>query len=75
MSPVSWPELERRRTAWFDAPDLPAQKKVTAQMQVEFYKTQPSEPQGLYDQPTAFHSYLSGVPDRFPQFYNVKKST
>ncbi|MEJ0017622.1 MAG: hypothetical protein WDN25_13850 [Acetobacteraceae bacterium] len=37
MAPwFGWPddeELERLRTAWFDAPDLPAQKAIAAQVQ------------------------------------------
>jgi hypothetical protein len=28
---------------------------------------------GMYYQPTAFRTNISGMPDGFPQFYGVKK--
>ncbi len=73
-----WPtdaKTESLFDAWFDAPDLAAQQKITADMQVEFWQNPPYVPLGMYDQPTAFRSYITDVPDGFPQFYNLKKNT
>ncbi len=68
------PKMEELRAAWFDAPDLAAQKKICEEMQVEFWKSPPYAPLGMYDQPTAFHNYLTDVRDGWPQFYGVKKN-
>jgi peptide/nickel transport system substrate-binding protein len=68
------PKMEALRAAWFDAPDLAGQKKIAEQMQVEFWQSPPYVPLGMYDQPTAFHNYLTDVRDGWPQFYGVKKN-
>jgi peptide/nickel transport system substrate-binding protein len=68
------PQMEELRAAWFDAPDVAAQKKICEQMQVEFWKSPPYAPLGMYVQPTAFHNYLTDVRDGWPQFYGVKKN-
>jgi peptide/nickel transport system substrate-binding protein len=73
-----WPtddKMEELRAAWFDAPDVAAQKKICEEMQVAFWKSPPYVPLGMYDQPTAFHNYLQDVRDGWPQFYGVKKNT
>ena len=67
--------MEALRAAWFDAPDVAAQKKICEEMQVEFWKSPPYAPLGMYDQPTAFRNYLQDVRDGWPQFYGVKKKT
>ena len=67
------PKMEALRDAWFDAPDLAAQQKITRDMQVAFWEDPAYVPLGMYDQPTGFHTYLEGVPDGWPQFYNVKR--
>lgn len=67
------PKMEELYAAWFEAPDLAAQKKICEQMQVVFWQDPPYAPLGMYDQPTAFHSYLKDVRDGWPQFYGVKK--
>jgi peptide/nickel transport system substrate-binding protein len=72
-----WPndaKMEELRQAWFDAPDAAAQKKICDDMQTEFWKSPPYVPLGMYDQPTAFHNYLEGIRDGWPQFYGVKKN-
>ena len=43
-------------------------------MQVEFWQNPPYAPLGMYELPTAFHSYLQDVRDGWPQFYGVKKN-
>jgi peptide/nickel transport system substrate-binding protein len=68
------PTMEELRAAWFDAPDIAAQKKICEEMQVAFWKSPPYAPLGMYDQPTAFHKYLQDVRDGWPQFYGVKKN-
>ncbi|MCW3475239.1 ABC transporter substrate-binding protein [Limobrevibacterium gyesilva] len=71
-----WPtseKMETLRDAWFDAPDLPAQQKITAQMQALFWEWVPYVPLGMYDQPTAYHGYLTDVRDGYPQFYGVRR--
>ncbi|HVC60459.1 MAG TPA: ABC transporter substrate-binding protein [Acetobacteraceae bacterium] len=68
------PKMEALRGAWFNAPDLAAQKRIAEQMQVAFWKSPPYVPLGMYDQPTAFHNYLTDVRDGWPQFYGVKKN-
>ena len=68
------PKMEELRAAWFDAPDVAAQKKICEAMQVEFWQSPPYAPLGMYDQPTAFHNYLQDIRDGWPQFYGVKKN-
>jgi peptide/nickel transport system substrate-binding protein len=68
------PKMEELRKAWFDAPDVAAQKAIVDQMQTEFWQNPPDVPLGMYDQPTAFKNYLTDVRDGWPQFYGVKKN-
>jgi peptide/nickel transport system substrate-binding protein len=68
------PKMEELRAAWFDAPDVAAQKEICEAMQVEFWKSPPYAPLGMYVQPTAFHNYLTDIRDGWPQFYGVKKN-
>ena len=71
-----WPsdeEMEKLRDAWFEAPDLAAQQKICADMQAHFWQNPGYVPLGMYDQPTAFHTYLQDVRDGWPQFYGVRR--
>jgi peptide/nickel transport system substrate-binding protein len=69
------PELERLRTAWFDAPDLPAQKAIAAQVQVRALETLPCIPLGQLFQPTAFRSDITDiVKAAFPLFWGVRRA-
>jgi peptide/nickel transport system substrate-binding protein len=72
-----WPEdaeLERLRTAWFDAPDLPAQKVIAAQVQMRALETLPCIPLGQLFQPTAFRSDLVDiVKAAYPLFWSVRR--
>jgi peptide/nickel transport system substrate-binding protein len=68
------PKMEELRAAWFDAPEVAAQKKICEDMQIQFWKNPSYAPLGMYDQPTAFHNYLQDVHDGWPQFYGVKKN-
>jgi peptide/nickel transport system substrate-binding protein len=71
-----WPtnqKLEELYGAWFDAPDVAAQHGICEAMQKAFWEDPTYAPLGMYDQPTAFHTYLKDVPEGWPQFYGVKK--
>jgi peptide/nickel transport system substrate-binding protein len=67
------PKMEALRAAWFDAPDLEMQQKICREMQEEFWQNPSYVPLGMYDQPTAFRSYLQDVRDGWPQFYGVRR--
>jgi peptide/nickel transport system substrate-binding protein len=67
------PKMEALLAAWFDAPDVAAQKKICEDMQTEFWQNPPYVPLGMYELPTAFHNYLHDIPVGWPQFYGVKK--
>ncbi|MCL2430001.1 MAG: ABC transporter substrate-binding protein, partial [Alphaproteobacteria bacterium] len=72
-----WPEdakMEALRTAWFDAPDLAQQQKLSAEMQARFWENPSYVPLGMFDQPAAYFSYLQEVRDGWPQFYGVKRA-
>jgi peptide/nickel transport system substrate-binding protein len=72
-----WPDdptMEGLRAAWFDARDVAAQQKICADMQTHFWTNPSYVPLGMFDQPTAYHSYLKDVRDGWPQFYGVKRS-
>ncbi len=67
------PKIEALFQEWFDAPDLAGQRKIIDAMQGVFWSDPPFAPLGMFDQPTAFHSYLRDIPDGWPQFYGLKK--
>jgi peptide/nickel transport system substrate-binding protein len=54
------PKMEALRDAWFDAPDLAAQQKVTADMQTLGFQDPPYIPVGQYFIPQAYRTGLSG---------------
>ena len=68
------PKLEALRSAWFDAPDVPAQQAICRDLQVQAMQDVPSIPLGQYIQPTAYRSTLAGVSKGFPTFWNVRKT-
>jgi peptide/nickel transport system substrate-binding protein len=68
------PGIEALRDAWFEAPDLASQQKICRDMQLHFWQNPSYVPLGMYEQPTAFHSYLQDVPDGWPQFYGVRRA-
>ncbi|MBO0711280.1 MAG: ABC transporter substrate-binding protein [Acetobacteraceae bacterium] len=72
-----WPEdarMEALRTAWFDAPDLAQQQKLSAEMQARFWENPSYVPLGMFDQPAAYFSYLQDVRAGWPQFYGVRRA-
>src|SRR3984957_3166124 len=72
-----WPtdeKLESLRDAWFDAPDLPSQKAITEQIQLQGLETLPYIPLGQIFQPTAFRSDIKDiVKSMYPLFWGVRR--
>jgi peptide/nickel transport system substrate-binding protein len=54
------PKMEALRDSWFDAPDLAAQQKVTADMQLLGFQDPPYLPIGQYFIPQAYRTGLTG---------------
>jgi peptide/nickel transport system substrate-binding protein len=68
------PKIESLREAWFNAPDLATQKKVGADIQLEAFENVPYYPLGLANLPTAFRPDITGLPEGFPIFWNVRRT-
>ena len=67
------PKMEELRDAWFEAPDVATQKKLCEEMQKVYFEAVPYVALGMYDGPTAYHTYLTDIRDGYPQFYGLKK--
>ena len=67
------PRTEQLRDAWFAAPDLDAQKRIAADLQLRAFDTVPYIPLGQYFQATAYRTSLSQVLSGFSMFWNVRK--
>ncbi len=67
------PPLEEARAAWFDAPDLPAQRALCERMQLAVLDAAPHIGLGQILQPTSVRKNVSGVLDGFAKFWNVQK--
>lgn len=67
------PKMEALRLAWYEAPDLAAQKKLCAEMQEELFNDPSYTPLGMFYQPTTFRSNLHDIPEGIPQFYRVRR--
>jgi peptide/nickel transport system substrate-binding protein len=68
------PRMEELRTAWFDAPDLAAQKRVCEELQRQFWIDAPYIPLGVTYFPTAWSKAFTGVRSGFPQFYDMRRA-
>jgi peptide/nickel transport system substrate-binding protein len=71
-----WPSssrIEELREAWFDAPNLAAQRTLAGQIQEQAFEDLPYYPLGLYYNPTAYRADLIGVLDGGPFFWNVRR--
>jgi peptide/nickel transport system substrate-binding protein len=74
---VGWPsdpELERLRNAWFDAPDLAAQKSIAEAIQGEAFRSVPYYPLGVYHRLAAFRADIAGLLSGIPVFWNVRRT-
>ena len=67
------PRLEVLREAWFDAPDQAAQAVICREMQRVAFEAVPYLPLGVFYQPTAYRTNLTGIPRGFAQFYSVRR--
>jgi peptide/nickel transport system substrate-binding protein len=69
-------KLEKLREAWFDAPDLAAQKRICEEIQrTALDEVVPFIPLGLSFQPTAYRSNLSGFArSPYPVFWGVQRT-
>jgi peptide/nickel transport system substrate-binding protein len=69
------PQIEALRDAWFDAPDLPAQKVVADRIQLLGLEEPPFIPLGQYFIPYAYRSNLSGfVHAPITALWNVRRT-
>ena len=68
------PKIEALREAWFSAADLAAQKKVGAEIQLQAFQNVPYYPLGLAHNATAFRKDITGVPEGFVIFWNVRRT-
>lgn len=68
------PKLEEARAAWFDAPDLAAQRALCGQMQLAVLEAAPHISLGQILQPTSVRTSVTGVLDGIPKFWNVQKA-
>jgi peptide/nickel transport system substrate-binding protein len=72
-----WPtdaRMESLRDAWFDAPDLAAQKKICDQIQMLAFENVPIIPTGQWFSPTAYRKNLTGfVKSDYMLFWGVKR--
>lgn len=72
-----WPtnaRIEALRQAWFDAPDVAAQKPLARQIQDAAFQDVPYLPLGQYFSATVYRRGLSGVLKGLPMFWNVQRS-
>ncbi|HET6238364.1 MAG TPA: ABC transporter substrate-binding protein [Acetobacteraceae bacterium] len=67
------PKIEELRSAWFDAPDLAAQKQICAEIQTQVLIDVPYVPLGQYFTLQAYRKSLAGVLTGLSMFWNVKR--
>ena len=68
------PKTEALREDWFNAPDAAAQKQSGVELQLRAFETVPYWPIGSGLQATAFRQDITGVPEGFVIFWNVRRS-
>ena len=69
----SSPGLEASRDAWLDTTDLDAEKRVSEQMQLQFWRDVPYIPMGFWIRSTAHRRDIVDLPWGFPAFYGVRR--
>ena len=67
------PKIEELRAAWVDAPDVPAQKKIAAEIQRQCWIDVPHIPLGIWYQPMAWQKTVDGIPDGVPLFWGARR--
>ena len=68
------PKMQELREAWFNAPDLTIRMKIGEQMQLQAFENVPYWPLGLAQIPAACRPDITGIPDGFPLFWNVRRT-
>jgi peptide/nickel transport system substrate-binding protein len=68
------PKLEALRQQWIDAPDLAAQQKLAAELQLQAFNDVPYVPLGQYFQATAYRKNITDRLNGFVKFWNVRRS-
>ena len=69
------PRMTALRDAWFDAPDLPAQRAVAEKIQLQAFDEPPLLPLGRYFNAQAYSTRLSGfVKAPTATFWNLRKA-
>ena len=69
---VGWPDdprIEELRAAWFNTPDLAAQKKIGAEIQLQAFQSVPYWPLGLARPATAYRRDITNVPESFAKLF------
>lgn len=72
-----WPDDQKigsLRDTWFSAPDLEAQQKIGAEIQLEAFQNVPYYPLGSALAPTACQKDITGLVEGFPIFWNVRRT-
>lgn len=67
------PKLEALRDAWFTAPDAAAQAAIGVEAQRQAFIDVPYVPLGVFLQPTAYRTDLSGMMKGLPLFWGVRR--
>lgn len=67
------PKIEELREAWFDAPDMDAQKKVARELQLQLFQDLPYIPLGQYFVNSGYRRGLTGMRRGIPLPINVQR--
>jgi peptide/nickel transport system substrate-binding protein len=68
------PRIEALRAAWVDAADLATQKRIATEIQLQCWVDVPHIPLGIWYQPMAWQTSITGVLDGFPVFWGVQRA-
>ena len=72
-----WPtsaKIEELRDAWFKARDMAAQKRIAEAIQRQAFEDVPYYPLGMARNSTAFQKDITGIPEGFVIFWNVRRA-
>lgn len=68
------PEVERLRAAWFEAPDIAAERAAVDALSAQAFRTLPYVPLGFFVQPAAWRRNVTGVtPSPTTIYWNIEK--
>jgi peptide/nickel transport system substrate-binding protein len=72
-----WPtsaKIEEMRGTWFKAPDMAAQKRIAEAIQRQAFEDVRCYPPGMARNSTAFQKDITGIPEGFVIFWNVRRA-